>query len=426
MKMNKQYSDNLEIYLGDILVGSLSHTRDGKNVFIFDESYIELGSLRPRLSLSFKDERLLRKPWVSNQMLPSFFSNLLPEGDFRRYIVNQLNIKDSNEFGLFKILSADCPGNIIVKTASQNAENLTEEVSLSSVKDVPLPTNILHFSLAGVQLKFSVLIKNGRYTLHPINRAGNLIIKMPSAIYPFLPENEYSMMQLAASVGVHIPEVKLVPIKEIPNLSHLKYMSSQYVYAINRFDRTENNGRIHCEDFAQVLGVRPDKKYEATNYDTMARIIKETFRNGLEQLEQFLIRIFVNILLGNTDAHLKNWAVCYPDGVNPELTAAYDIVSTLEYIPTNVEQALNLAKYKNFYAMDKKVLSSFAQRIQVDEKYVFEIANRVVEQANEKWPLLLNELPITSSNRTALIGHWKRLKTPFSMGSLAHLLSNRS
>src|SRR5262249_15243207 len=115
MKMNKQQTDTLDIFLANTLVGYLSHTRDGKNVFTFDNSYIELGNTRPRLSLFFKDEALLKRPWVSNQDLPSFFSNLLPEGDFRQYVTQQLNIKSSNEFGLFKALSADCPGNIIVK-----------------------------------------------------------------------------------------------------------------------------------------------------------------------------------------------------------------------------------------------------------------------------------------------------------------------
>lgn len=418
MKMNKREPEILEILLGDVLVGSLSHTRDGKNVFMFDQSYIDLGNRRPRLSLYFNEETLLKKPWVSTQDLPAFFSNLLPEGDFRQYIIQQLNIKNSNEFNLFKSLSADCPGNIIVKSGSKTPESHIESLEIDTNTPKASDASILQFSLAGVQLKFSVLLKDGRYTLHHINQAGNLIIKMPSALYPFLPENEYSMMQLAASVGVEIPEIKLIPMNEVPKLSHLQYTSSQYVYAIKRFDRTLDNGRIHCEDFAQVFGVRPRQKYDATNYDTMARIIKETFNNGSMQLEQFLTRIFVNIMLGNTDAHLKNWSVCYRDGITPELAPAYDIVSTLEYIPSNVENALNMAKHKNFYEIDRKVLQSFANRTQIDEKFVLEIANNVVEKANTLWPPLFSELPIMPSNREALKQHWKKLRSPFSMSSL--------
>ena len=416
MKTSKSRTETLEILLGDTLVGYLSHTRDGKNVFIFDEAYIDLGNLRPRLSLSFNDEMLLRRPWSSNQFLPSFFSNLLPEGDFRKYITQQLNIKDQNEFTLFRALCADCPGNIIVKS---------ENEIISPIVDVPhsiantLNTNVLRFSLAGVQLKFSIFLQEGRYTLQHLNQAGNLIIKMPSSLYPYLPENEYSMMQLAASVGVQIPEVNLIPMQDIPKLTHLQNTSSQCVYAIKRLDRNDEGGRIHCEDFAQVLAVRPNEKYEATNYDTMARIINGTFKDGTNQLEQFLTRIFVNILLGNTDAHLKNWTICYPDGINPALAPAYDIVSTLEYIPTNVEQALNMAKVKEFYAIDKKLLRSFAKRIQVDEKFVLDIAGRVVEKANIEWPKLLNDLPIMPANREALIQHWKRLKFPFNISSLS-------
>lgn len=422
--MIKKKTEILEIFLGDILVGYLSHTRDGKNVFIFDESYIELGNNRPRLSLSFKDEDSLRKPWTSTQALPSFFSNLLPEGDFREYISKSLNVKDANEFALFKALSADCPGNIIVKSETENSiPEINHESNNATHK---LDRNVFRFSLAGVQLKFSALFKDGRYTLRHLKQAGNVIIKMPSAFYPCLPENEYSMMRLAQSIGIHIPEIRLISISEIPNLAHFQHLKDKIVYTINRFDRTPEGGRIHCEDFAQVIGARPAAKYDATNYDTIARIIKETFKDGLNQLEQFLMRLYVNILLGNTDAHLKNWTVCYPDGKTPELAPAYDIVSTLEYIPSNVEQALNMAKTKKFYEIDKQVLIKFANRIDVDEKFVLNIADQMVERANSEWPKLLASLPITSSNQAALMHHWKKLKKPFAMSSLAGLFSKTS
>lgn len=220
------------------------------------------------------------------------------------------------------------------------------------------------------------------------------------------------MMRLSEAVGIEIPSIKLIAINEIKELPFLKKDMGNFVYAISRFDRTADDDRIHCEDFAQVLNIRPSEKYEATNYDTLARIIKANFKDGLIDVKQFILRIFVNILLGNTDAHLKNWTVIYKDGRTPQLAPAYDIVSTLEYIP-NTELALNFAKVKDFYAINNKVLSSFANRIEVEEKWIREIVEEIVDSAYAKWPLLLKELPIQETTLQALKLHWKKLQKPF-------------
>lgn len=81
--MTKNKISTLEIFLGDIFVGYLSHTPAGKNTFIFEKSYIDFGSDRPVLSLFFADENQMNVPQTSSQVLPPFFSNVLPEGAFR-------------------------------------------------------------------------------------------------------------------------------------------------------------------------------------------------------------------------------------------------------------------------------------------------------------------------------------------------------
>lgn len=411
----------LEIYLGDVFVGYLSHTPSGKNTFIFEKSYIDLGSNRPLLSLSFLEEAQLNYPQVSSQSLPPFFSNVLPEGTFREYIVQTLKLKESSEFHLFKALSGECPGNLIVKCESEESSNRLELQSMIKA-DEKIKNQAIQFSLAGVQLKFSMFMMRDRYTISFWNHPGTIIAKMPSLIYPKLPENEYSMMHLAKAVGISIPDIKLIPLKQMGDLGSFKHLENELVYTIRRFDRAPDGTRIHCEDFAQALGVRPHEKYNAANYETMARVIKEVFPNGIQQLAEFLKRLFLSILLGNTDAHLKNWTLLFQEGNIPMLAPAYDIVSTLEYIPENRELALNFAKTKNFYDIDTSVVEKFADRIPVPRKFVLEIADELVQSANQNWPSLFQELPISPETREALRKHWRKLKTPFNLSDLSKII----
>lgn len=176
---NKPKSSILEIYLGKTLIGYLTHTQDGKNTFTFDENYIDQGPDKPLLGLYFKEENQLIKPYSSRgNILPPFFSNLLPEGDFRNFIIQQLGLKVSDEFLLFKTLSQDCPGNIIVKGIDND---ISPEISQKKLMRSQMKSKeLFRFSLAGVQLKFSVFSENGRFTFNHFTEPGNMIIKMPS------------------------------------------------------------------------------------------------------------------------------------------------------------------------------------------------------------------------------------------------------
>jgi len=142
-----------------------------------------------------------------------------------------------------------------------------------------------------------------------------------------------------------------------------------------------------------------------------------TIKSQVSTLEIYLGDIFVGHL--SSTQNTKNIFVF--DESYIKLAPAYDIVSTLEYLP-NQELALNFAKTKLFYAIDKTVLLKFANRIEVDESFVRNIANEIVESAHAHWPALFKELPIKSETREALKDHWKKLKNPFQMKSLSGFL----
>lgn len=410
----------LKILLGDEPVGHLTGFPDGKSLFALDDSYIDLGPGRPTLSLSFNtpgDEeetgRRLREIHSSRMKLPPFFSNLLPEGVLREYMVKRLKIHHDHEFDILLALGASLPGAVRALPADeppQAAINYRPDTTHAAANEMPIK-----FSLGGSQLKFSMIERGGRFTLG----AGNdeWIVKPPHPSHPNVPANEYTMMRLAAAAGIQTPEVKLVKLDDI-DLAGMVGLSvpqwETWAYAIKRYDRTAE-GRVHVEDFAQVFNVHADQEYKATNYDTIGRLIFDLFPNRFEQIAEFVRRLVVNILIGNGDAHLKNWSVIYRDKVTPQLAPAYDLVSTIHYVQ-NDSLALNLGGEKRFESINEAHFDRLARRMEAPPKFVLETVKETVTTARKEWPGLVREIGLPEDIRERLYGYW---------GSLSDLLRVR-
>ena len=400
----------LKILLGDVTVGHLTGFPDGKSLFAFDDSYIDLGPGRPTLSLSFNTpgdeeatERKLREIYSSRMKLPPFFSNLLPEGVLREYMVKRLKIHHDHEFDLLMALGASLPGAVRALPADelpQAAINYRPRTTHAVPDETPIK-----FSLGGSQLKFSMIERGGRFTLE--DGKEEWIVKPPHPTHPNVPANEYTMMRLAAAAGIQTPEVKLAKLDDI-DLAGMVGLSipqwETWAYAIKRYDRT-TEGRVHVEDFAQVFNVYGDQEYKATNYDTIGRLIFDLFPNRFEQLAEFIRRLVVNILVGNGDAHLKNWSVIYQDKVTPRLSPAYDLVSTIHYVQ-NDSLALNLGGEKRFESIDESHFDRLARRMEAPPKFVLDTVKETVATARKEWPGIILEIGLPENMRDRLYRYW--------------------
>src|SRR5438046_282681 len=150
----------LEVHIGETLVGSLTHLGNEALIFTFDRGYIDAGTDRPTLSLSFKaaDGGLVEQTRPTRVRLPTFFSNLLPEAHLRDYLAARGGIHPDREFFLIWLLGADLPGAIEIR--SMDGDALPDENEASSgarAEEQPF-----RFSLAGVQLKFSALMETSK------------------------------------------------------------------------------------------------------------------------------------------------------------------------------------------------------------------------------------------------------------------------
>jgi serine/threonine-protein kinase HipA len=411
----------LKILLGDVPVGHLTGFRDGKNLLTFADSYIELGPSRPTLGLSFNTlgdeeatERRLGETYSSRMRLPPFFSNLLPEGVLREYMVKLLKVHHDHEFDLFMALGESLPGAVRAVPAHElprAALGYRPDAVRATAAEAPLK-----FSLGGSQLKFSMIEHGGRFTLG--EGGDEWIVKPPHPTHPNVPANEYTMMRLAEAAGVEAPQVRLVKLDDIDltGLTGFSIRQSElWAYAIKRYDRT-SQGRVHVEDFAQVFNVYADQKYRATNYDTIGRLLFDLFPDRFDQLAEFVRRLVVNILVGNGDAHLKNWSVIYRDGISPRLAPAYDLVATIHYV-TNDSLALNLGREKRFERIDEGHFERFAQRIEAPPKFVLDVVKDTVAAARKAWPALIRELGLPEDMRDRMRKHWRGLSVLLRIGS---------
>jgi serine/threonine-protein kinase HipA len=378
----------LDVSLSGRSVGTLTLLPGDRTLFAFSQAYIDNPG-RPTLSLSFKDSLggLITDTGLHRARLPPFFSNLLPEGVLREYLAKRAGVHPQREFFLLRILGRDLPGAITVEVA-EGSPGFGESKCGEDRADI-LPDMTLRFSLAGVQLKFSAVMETaGGLTIPAQGTGGSWIVKLPSMKYPNVPENEFAMMEMARAIGIDVPEVRLVPLKEIDGLpKEVSSMVSREGEAVNalavkRFDREKDGKAVHMEDFAQVFGVYPEKKYERASYRNIAEVLSA--ETGEAGVTEFVRRLVFSALIGNADMHLKNWSLIYPDGVTAALSPGYDFVSTIAYLP-DTKVALTLGRTKEMTDLSVNQLTYFAAKARLSEKVVLDASRETAERFMEIW-----------------------------------------
>ena len=393
----------LLVLLGDVSVGTIRTQSGGRTEFSFLADYLG-ASDRPVLGQHFEDQ--LTEVHRSRSQLPPFFSNLLPEGGLRELIARQAGVHPDREADLIAFLGEDLPGGVIVRPVSDRTRDPEDsDAVVEAGREETDASGALRFSLAGAQLKFSVLYRGeGRGPTLPVGgRGGDWIAKLPSEIYENVPENEYAMMRWAGRIGIEVPEVKIVRAGDIEGLP-IQTKPERRVFLSRRFDRPAAHVRVHQEDFAQVANVRRDQRYGTMGHATIAKIVRAVA--GESDFDEVIRRTVFNIIIGNGDAHLKNWSLVYPDGVKARLSPAYDLVATVTYIPAD-KLALKLSRENRFEQIELTHFERLANKVGVSSDRVTNLVRDTVQRAMAAWPAAEAEL---DANRARLLRtHMDRL-----------------
>ena len=391
-------------------IGTITLLPGDRSIFAFTEDYTADDN-RDTLSLSFKDEfgnLLTKQPSTGPNLLP-FFSNLLPEGALLRYLAERAGVKQVRELYLLWALGNDLPGAVTITPVDR------ESWPAASADETPEENkarreNALRFSLAGVQLKFSALKnvgKAGGLTIPSKGQGGKWIVKLPADRFEGVPENEFSFMSIAKKIGIDVPDIQLVDIQELEGLPDgLGKLRGSKAFAIERFDRSKD-GPIHIEDFAQISRRHPHEKYDGVSYRNIANVLG--IETNQTDVAEFIRRLVFSTLIGNDDMHLKNWSLIYYDRRNPSLSPAYDLLSTIAYLPSETA-ALKYARTNKMSELDSDELAYLADKAKLPEKLVLSTARQTVSDFLEVWNSEKTNLVLASDVVDAVDAHLAKLK----------------
>lgn len=295
------------------------------------------------------------------ELHPIFQMNL-PEGYVLEQVRNRLaKVASVDPMLLLALSGSSSPiGRVAVSSAEVDAllrrqqfsgEKLEEILTWDGTEDIfaeLVDRYILRAGISGVQPKVLVPERAESAPLRFTSKTSDLIIKSGRDEFPGLAINEFLCMSVARDAGIAVPEFHL--------------SENTKLFVMRRFDRDEQLNPIGFEDMAALMGLGAEQKY-SKSYSAIAKAIRlfcapEHVQGSLAQL--FAI-VSLSCILGNGDAHLKNFGLLYsaPTQRDARLAPAYDIVNTTAYIPEDV-LALELAGNKSFFA-SRQGLLDFAQ-----------------------------------------------------------------
>lgn len=327
-------AEALAVWLYGERVAVIDQDRDRPRLTYTDEALARYPLGSPLLSLSLP----LRPQRYTQGVVRPFLDGLLPEGDARKAIARDVRVSERDTFGLIRALGRDCAGAIVIQpeddplpptpttTTAQPLSDAELEVLVRDLKSAPLGVGgRVRISLAGVQEKLVLTrMPDGSWGRPVDGTPSTHILKPEIASFPDTIENEAVCMRVARHLGLDVAGVETTQI------------GGRKLIVVERYDRrVATDGtveRIHQEDLCQATGTAPDAKYEEDGGPSLRRIAGVlTSVAPADSLERLLKAVTLNCLLGNGDAHAKNFSLLHGPSGSLALAPLYDLMNTLYY-----------------------------------------------------------------------------------------------
>jgi serine/threonine-protein kinase HipA len=371
----------LAVYLAGRRAGRLIRKDNGNLQFRY-----EIGYDGPVISQSLP----VREAAYPNRVCRAVFGGLLLEGDAREAIARNLGISLGNDYALLEALGGDCAGALTVLEPDEVLPGAPERRLLTTaqldavLRELPQrplaadPSEGTRLSLAGAQPKLPVIIEDGVFAL-PLNAAAATthILKPEPERFPGLVDNEAFCMDLARAVGLPAARIE----KQLSN-SGLPYL------AVERYDRdltSDPIGRLHQEDFCQALGQASERKYQSEGGPTVVdgvKLLRECSMRPAQDLITFWRALVFNWLIGNCDAHAKNFSLLYDASV-PALAPLYDLVSTTVYPDLTERLAMSIDGARTNEEVSSRAWVELAGEIDYSERFVAGETKSLIARVSE-------------------------------------------
>ena len=334
----------LDVYLHEHLVGKLSQDTYGRLQFQYDKDYAE-SPFALAISLSMP---IQLEPY-EDSYTRAFFSGLLPDDIARHRLARFLGISEKNSFALLEIIGGECAGALSLYPEGETLilpkeedidildnNKLREILDLLKRRPLLAGQDNLRLSLAGAQDKIAVTIIEGSIALVKGTTPTSHILKPLIEDLKDSVHNEYFCLALARLMNIETPEAEIHWLGDTP------------YFLVKRYDRKIVSGkginRLHQEDLCQALGILPELKYEREGGPSIASTLELLQKYSLQPAVDriaFIQRVIFNFLIGNADAHGKNYSLLYTDRL-PILAPAYDLLCTTIYPNLSNKMAMRI------------------------------------------------------------------------------------
>lgn len=349
-------------------VGTITEDSPGSAVFQYLPEYREtIQAHALSISLPVREE-----PYSSTETA-AFFEGLLPEGFTRRLVAQWMHADEGDYLSLLHGLGRECLGAICVSEAGERSNARYEPITEQQVRDLAAEgasksaeiVTSTHLSLTGASGKVGLYYAQNQNAWYlPQGTAPSThIVKLSHVRLDNIIANERLALRTAELCGISVPE------SFIMNTGTGR--DQDLLFATKRYDRifspkaqTINNlprpYRLHQEDFAQAMGIYASQKYESGNagyMKSMFEILRKHSADPITDMTSLWDMIVFNYLIGNTDAHVKNFSLLYSsDWRSIRLAPAYDIISTVVYDQSTRDMAFGIG---GVHSLDEITLDSF-------------------------------------------------------------------
>lgn len=320
------------------LAGMLIETASGGTCFTYDKAWTE------SIACCFP---ITRREYEYSGMHP-FFQNMTSEGWLREQQARVAHIFEEDYFGLLLRYGADCIGAVSVRS-----NEILTAVDRTEALVNPGRT------ISGIHKKLLVVKDDETGNFSPALASGPApyIAKFNSASIPTLVRNETLSLRWVTAVLGNKDDVTEFRTSYIQHINEVALV-------VTRFDRGPAGEKLRVEDFAQILLKPMAEKYDAVYEDVAETIKKHSVRAEID-LVRFYQRLITFAMIGNCDAHLKNFSLLEtPAGLR--LAPVYDVINVVLYRDSGFDQQLALSicgKKRQLDIVNKKLFVEFGQEI---------------------------------------------------------------
>ena len=378
----RELAVSIEIEGVQHFVGTIAGDDSADASFCYDRDYLVNG-VPVSVSLPLREEAF------SPEATRAFFEGLLPEGFTRRSVAQWIRADEQDYLTILAALGKECLGALMIEDHRDRERSgaFYRELSMDQVRKLASEgatrsAEIVvssHLSLTGASGKAGLYLgeEDGKW-YQPIGTAPSThIVKQSHVRLRNIIENEQLALRTAEKLGI--------PTAESFVINTGNYAEDEILLSTRRYDRDLENARfkidglpvplrLHQEDLAQALGISSADKYEQDGDDYLRRIfrlIRNTAAYPLKDQLRLLDILIFDVLIGNTDNHIKNLSLLYsPDLSRISLAPAYDIVSTVVYKESTPEMSIAIAGVREWPRITRETFLAASEQIGISPRII--------------------------------------------------------